>query len=226
MTVRSQGNPIRVLIVDDHPTVREGLRYRIELQPDMTVCGEASEVKEALRKVQECRPDVVIADIVLKNSDGVDLMKNLRSQDLDVAVLAHSMYDESVYADRCLRAGAMGYVNKEADPKDVITALREIAAGRVYLSPTMANRVLSRTVSSKDSQADPLDSLTDRQLEVFRLIGEGKTAAQIAKILHISVHTVETHRDNIKQKLNISNVTELTRIAVLWGTANRNVSEA
>jgi len=214
-------DPIHVLIVDDHPTVREGLAYRIAMQPDMEVCGDAGEMREALQRIEVCSPDVVIADIALKDSDGLELMKTIKSRHPEIKVLAHSMYDETIYADRCLRAGAMGYVNKDADSRDVITAIREIVAGRIYLSPQMANRVLARSIKDSGPQTDPVGTLTDRQLEVFRLIGDGKTAAQIAKCLHISVHTVETHRDNIKQKLLVENMPELTRLAVLWSTANR-----
>jgi len=211
----------RVMIVDDHPTVREGLGHRIESQPDMTVCGDAADVDEALQKIAAARPDVVIVDIALRNSDGLELIKTIKARHKSLRALVHSMYGESVYAERCLHAGAMGYVNKEADPNDVIHAIRDVCAGRVYLSPAMASELLGRTVSGAVGQADPVDTLTDRQLEVFRLIGEGKSAAEIAKRLHISVHTVETHRDNIKRKLSIDSASELTRFATLWESENR-----
>ena len=166
--------------------------------------------------IGEMNPDVVIVDIALKNSDGLELIKSLKTRHARVRALVHSMYEESLYADRCLRAGAMGYVNKETAPDEVIKAIREILAGRVYLSPTMTSTVLGRTVSSAAPQADPMDTLTDRQLEVFRLLGDGLSAHQIASRLHISVHTVETHRENIKRKLQVNTVSELTRLAVLW----------
>ena len=215
-TVRSA----RVMIVDDHPAIREGLAFRIASHPDLMVCGQAADVDEALQKVSELSPDVVIVDIGLKSSDGMDLVKELKAHYRDVRVLVHSMFSESLYADRCLHAGAMGYVNKEANPSEVIKAIRDVLAGRVYLSPTMTDEMLDRAVKGIELTDDPIDGLTDRQLEIFRLIGEGKSAAQIAKRLHISVHTVETHRENIKRKLNINTGSELTRRAVLWHSEN------
>ncbi len=208
----------RVVIVDDHPALCEGLGHRISAQGDLEVCGHAADVDEALAKIRQVQPDVAIVDIALKDSDGLELIKALKSLHKQVRALVHSMYEESLYADRCLHAGAMGYVNKEADPDEVIKAIREILAGRVYLSPTMTSTILGRTVSGVEPQSDPIDTLTDRQLEIFRLIGEGLTAHQIADRLHISVHTVETHRENIKRKLNIDTASELTRRAVLWKT--------
>ena len=206
----------RIMIVDDHPALCEGLGHRISAPPDRTVCWQACDVDAALKMIREIQPDVVIVDIALKNSDGLELIKAIKRRHQHICTLAHSMYDESLYADRCLHAGAMGYVNKEANPDEVIKAIREILAGRVYLSPAMTSAVLGRTVSGAEPLADPMDTLTDRQLEVFRLIGEGQSAQQIAQRLHISVHTVETHRENIKRKLDVNTVSELTRRAVLW----------
>lgn len=210
----------RVMIVDDHPAIREGLAFRIASHSDLIVCGQAADVDEALQKLTELSPDIIIVDIGLKSSDGMDLVKEIKAHYRDVKVLVHSMFSESLYADRCLHAGAMGYVNKEANPSEVIKAIREVLAGRVYLSPTMTDEMLDRAVKGIELTDDPIDGLTDRQLEIFRLIGEGKSAAQIAKRLHISVHTVETHRENIKRKLNIGTGSELTRRAVLWHSEN------
>jgi len=210
------GNQTRVMIVDDHPTMRAGLRYRIDSQPDMTSCGEAEDASEALRQIKKLKPDVVIVDIRLKDSDGLELVKTIKTRHKSIRTLVHSMYEEAVYADRCLHAGAMGYVSKEADAQDVIDAIRQISQGQVYLSPAMTEQILWRTAHGMRPEHDPLDLLTDRQLEVFRLIGEGKTTHEIAEKLHISAHTVETHRENLKRKLNMENVTELTRAAVLW----------
>lgn len=211
----------RIMIVDDHPAVCEGLGHRISAQPDMSVCAEAGDMNTALELIREMNPDVVIVDIALKDSDGLELIKAINSRYKRIHTLAHSMYDESLYADRCLHAGAKGYVNKEANPDDVIKAIREILAGRVYLSPTMTSTILGRTVGGVEPQSDPIDTLTDRQLEVFRLIGEGLTAQRIGNRLHISVHTVETHRENIKRKLNVDTMSELTRRAVLWLSKQR-----
>jgi DNA-binding NarL/FixJ family response regulator len=211
------GKTARVMIVDDHPSVREGLGARINAQPDMAVCGEAAEVGEALRKIASLKPDVVIVDISLKSGDGLDLIKQLSARHKQIRTLVHSMYDESTYADRCLHAGAMGYVNKAACPSEVVKAVREVLAGDVYLSDDMSGKILRRTVGgSEQAQADPIDTLTDRQLEVFRMVGDGLTTAEIANRLHISIHTVETHRENIKRKLDVHNVSALTQRAAQW----------
>ncbi|REK09070.1 MAG: DNA-binding response regulator [Planctomycetota bacterium] len=210
----------RILIVDDHPTVCEGLSHRIAAQPELTVCGQAADVGEALQKIDELDPDLAIVDIALHSSDGLDLVKAIKARRKRVRALVHSMYDEEIYADRCLHAGAMGYVNKGADPDEVIKAIRVILAGQVYLSPTMTSQVLTRTIGRVETETDPVEMLTDRQLEIFRLIGNGYSAQQIAKRLHISVHTVETHRENIKRKLNVETVSQLARRAVLWAAEN------
>lgn len=210
------GKAARILIVDDHPALCEGLRHRICAQSDMAVCGEAADVEQAVAEIRKTSPDVVIVDIALKNSDGLELIKYLKSRQSPSRALVHSMYDELVYADRCLYAGAMGYVSKEANPDEVIKAIREILAGRVYLSSAMTREILGRTLRGSAPQTDPINTLTDRQLEIFRLMGEGRTAQQIAGHLHISVHTVETHRENIKRKLNVNTMAELIRRAVLW----------
>jgi DNA-binding NarL/FixJ family response regulator len=214
---KTQQQLVRVMIVDDHPTLREGLGSCIESQADMTVCGEAADVDEALRKVAECPPDVAIVDIALKHSDGLELVKSLRVRHKNIRILVHSMYEESVYADRCLHAGALGYVTKEAEPDEVVRAIRTVHRGKVYLSTAMTSSVLGRAFRGEAETLDPIETLTDRQLEVFRLTGQGLTASQIAKRLHISVHTVETHRENIKRKLDVTSASELTRLAVLWG---------
>lgn len=211
----------QILIVDDHPALCEGLGHRISAQPDLSVCGQAADVKEALQEIRRSNPDLVIVDIALKNSDGLELLKTIKSQYRHVRTLVHSMYEESLFADRCLHAGARGYVNKEADPDEVIHAIREILAGDVYLSPEMTRKVLSRTAGVGEAQSDPVETLTDRQLEVFRLIGEGLSSQKIARRLHISIHTVETHRENIKNKLDVGSAAELARRAVLWSTQQR-----
>ena len=203
------------MIVDDHPALCEGLGHRIGSQPDMSVCGQAADVDEALAKLAEIEPGVVIVDIALRDSDGLELLKAIKLRYSKIRLLVHSMYEESLYADRCLRAGAMGYVNKEANPQEVITAIREIVKGRVYLSPSMKHH-LSDQDGTGNLQHDDVGSLTDRQLEIFRLIGQGMSTSQIAHRLHISVHTVETHRENIKHKLSCECSRELNRRAILW----------
>ncbi|TWT90345.1 Oxygen regulatory protein NreC [Pseudobythopirellula maris] len=210
-------NAISVMIVDDHPTVREGLARRIASQSDMSVCGEAADCVAALERYAQMRPDVVIVDLALKEGSGLDLIKDLHARHHNVRAVVHSMYDESFYADRALRAGAVGYVNKEADPDVVTDAIRVVMAGRVYLSETMTRQMLGRSCGKGDPFADPVATLTDRQLQIFRMIGEGSGTRQIAEQLHLSVHTVETHRENIKRKLGIASSGELARRAVLWG---------
>ncbi len=206
----------RIMIVDDHPALCEGLGHRIDAQPDLEVCGQAADVDEALAKIGDLHPEVIIVDIALKNSDGLELIKSVDKRYKHVRTLVHSMYEEAVYADRCLHAGAMGYLNKEADPNEVIKAIREIRDGRVYVSAAMTRQIVSRTVKGGEPQADPIDTLTDRQLEIFRLLGEGYNSHQLAERLCISVHTVDTHRDNIKRKLNVDSGSEVNRRAVLW----------
>jgi len=213
-------NTHRVMVVDDHPTVREGLSHRIDAQPDMSVCAVAADVQGALREIARSKPHLVVVDISLKTTDGLELVKVLASNQPRIRTLVHSMYDEAIYAERCLRAGARGYVNKEADPKEVINAIREVMQGNIHLSQTMTNRLLGMRRSFDQPAIDPVDTFTDRQLEIFRLIGEGNNARSIADRLHISVHTVETHRENIKRKLDVEKINDLNRLAVLWVQKN------
>ncbi len=210
-------NPAKILLVDDHPSVREGLAARISTEVDLVVCGEAAEVGEALRQFELTNPDVVIVDLSLRDGDGLDLIKRLVARRERVRTIVHSMYDDAMYAQRCLRAGAMGYVNKGASSLEVLTAIRQVLEGRIYLSDELSRRLLQQTVGmNRHASSDPIDTLTDRQLQVFRLLGEGLTTSQIARSMHISPHTVETHRENIKRKLQIDNVTALTRLAAEW----------
>jgi len=209
-------NKIQVMIVDDHPAVIEGLSHRISAQPDMNVCAHASDVATAIPMVRELHPDVVIVDIALKSSDGLDLISRLSQQQSSVRAIVHSMYEESLYAERCLRAGARGYVNKGSSPDSVIEAIRFAMHGKIYLSPEATYKFLDRVSLKMHIDDDPIHSLSNRQLEVFRLIGSGKSTSQIATQLHISIHTVESHRENIKKKLKIHTIPELARRAVLW----------
>jgi DNA-binding NarL/FixJ family response regulator len=212
---------VQVLIVDDHPTVREGLGLRIRSEPDMTVCGEAADVEEALRAVKSLEPDVVIVDISLRQGSGLDLIKRLAARDKHVKILVHSMHDESLYARRCLRAGARGYITKQADPRDVICAIRAVLAGKIHVSAEFSEQILAHRLGwEKPLLTDPVEMLTNRELEIFRLMGKGLTASKIAARLCRSVHTIETHRENIKRKLQIHNIAELTHRAVEWVLEN------
>ena len=211
---------IKILIVDDHPAVREALCTRISLHPDLTTCGQAAEVVEALRLCAETKPSIVITDISLKKSDGIDLIKRIKAREPEMRILVWSMHDERVYAERAMRAGANGYITKEQATEQIIDAIRQVLSGRVYLSPLMREFLLARTTDNggRDQYRTPTDQLTDRELEVFRLIGEGKKTQDIAEQLHVSVKTVETHRDRIKKKLHLKDANELLRRAVLWVT--------
>jgi DNA-binding NarL/FixJ family response regulator len=213
----------RVLIVDDHPAVREALALRLERQSDMEVCGEAADTQEALRLIADAPPDVAVIDISLRSGSGIDLIKRIRDRDDRVRIVVWSMHSESLYAERALRAGALGYVNKDQATDRIVEAIRRVLAGKVYLSEAMTERMLQRSVGSTHEPASrsPLDVLADRELEVFRLIGEGMKTAEIAEKLHLSIKTVETYRDRIRQKLELKDGTKLAHHATQWLLENR-----
>ena len=207
----------RIAIVDDHPIVRQGLSQLIAQHPGLEVCGEAADAVEALQMVSEKRPDLIIVDISLSSGNGIELIKQIKARDDRVKMLVSSMHDESLFAERALRAGAMGYINKGEATEKVFEAIHQVLGGKIYLSPRMTDRMLCRAIGTDDALAgSPIDSLSDRELEVFELIGQGLTTRQIASKLELSPKTVETYRENIKSKLNLSNATELTRHAVQW----------
>jgi DNA-binding NarL/FixJ family response regulator len=212
----------RVLIVDDHPTVREGLAMRMGREPDLEVCGEAAEMAEALRLVAETQPDVAVIDISLKGCNGIDLIKRIKHRNDHVGMLVWSMHSESLYAERALRAGARGYVNKDQATDTIIEAIRRVLEGKVYISEAMTERLLHRAIGGgRDGVTrSPLDVLADRELEVFRLVGEGVKTAEIAELLHLSVKTVETYRDRIRQKLDLDDGKKLAHYATQWLLAN------
>jgi DNA-binding NarL/FixJ family response regulator len=207
----------KILLVDDHPAVREALALRIAQHPDLKVCGEADDVVPALQMAMEMKPDVIITDIALKSGDGIDLIKRIKARDQDVSILVWSMHSESLYAERALRAGAMGYITKEQATQQIIEAIRQVLAGKMYLSPAMSEKLLRRTVDGGPKASEtPMSRLTDRELEVLRLIGEGVKTCDVAERLHLSIKTVETHRDRIKKKLELKDSVELIRRAVIW----------
>jgi len=213
----------RILIVDDHPAVREALASRIGRQPDLEVCGEAADMSEALRLVADTPPpDLAVVDISLKTSNGIDLIKRIKDRDDRVRMLVWSMHSEALYAERALRAGALGYINKDQATDKIVEAIRRVLEGKVYLSDAMAEKMLHRAVGGGREKAtrSPLDELADRELEVFRLIGQGVKTAEIAERLHLSVKTVETYRDRIRQKLNLRDGTELAHYATQWLVEN------
>lgn len=208
----------KVLIVDDHPAVREALALRIAAQPDLEVCGEAADAAEALQLAEATKPDVAVIDIALKSGNGIDLIKRLRARDERFRAIVWSMYGEDLYAERALRAGAVGYISKDQATGQIIEAIRQALAGKVYLSPAMTDKLLMRTVGAggREAQRISVERLSDRELEVLRLIGHGIKTAEIARTLHLSVKTVETYRDRIRQKLELNDGTELACYATHW----------
>jgi DNA-binding NarL/FixJ family response regulator len=212
----------RVLIVDDHPAVREALAIRIASETDLEVCGEAADLAEAVQLVAATNPDVVVIDLALKSGSGLDLIKRLKEKHEELLMIVWSMYSEDLYAERVLRAGARGYINKEQATSKIIEAIRQVLDGKVYLSPAMTEKLLERHVgsSNREPTGSVIDSLSDRELDVFRLIGQGVKTADIAAQLHLSVKTIETYRDRIRQKLNLKDGTEMTCFATQWVIEN------
>jgi len=208
---------IRILIVDDHPAVREGLAVRIAGQKDMEVCGEAEGIVKALELFHSTRPDVVVVDIQLKKGDGLDLVKRIKARDNLAQVLVWSMYPDKLYAKRALNAGALGYINKACSTARIVEAIRRVREGKVYLSEEMAELLLRHAVGGAESvKLSPVETLSDRELEVFRLIGQGLSPVQLAAELHLSRHTIDTHKQRIKEKLGLATASELTQAAVRW----------
>ena len=222
MTTKTQPGPAKgktkVLIVDDHPVVRQGLVRLIELQGDLCVCGEAANAPEALRAIETLKPDVAVVDLSLdKDLGGIELIKDIKTQFSQLPVLVLSMHNESVFAERMLRAGAKGYVMKEEAPETMLTAIRRVSDGKIYLSDNMSTRILSGLVKGQPARDKlPAERLSDRELEVLELIGRGLGTSQVAKKLHLSVKTIETHRAHIKEKLQIENASELLQYAIGW----------
>jgi len=206
-----------VLVVDDHPIVRQGIRSLLEQEPDLVVCAEAESAAEALSRVEEKPPDAALIDISLVGADGLELTKSLRSRGFTFPVLIMSMHDESLYAERVLRAGANGYIMKQEVSGQIVEALRRVLRGEIYVSGDVRQRILLGIRSRRaESEASAVDRLSDRELEVFRLIGQGWSTRQIAERLHLSIKTIETYRAHIKDKLNLESATELVRYAVQW----------
>ena len=207
----------RIVIIDDHPMMREGLTQLIGGQPDLAVCGEAGDAAEGLAKVRETAPDIVLADITLPGRNGLELIKDLQAMAPEVAVLVLSMHDESLYAERVLRAGGRGYIMKQEGGKRILEAIRQVAEGRIFLSQKMSALILESFSGHRAGGGDSgVGALTDREFEVFHLIGQGLSAKEMAKKLNLSAKTVDVHRANIKAKLKLRSVGELIRYAVRW----------
>lgn len=208
--------PVKILIVDDHPSVREGLALRISLHSDLEVCGEADSEDQALALVKQTGPDLVLVDISLKSGHGIELIKRIRSLNPAIKMLVISGFQESLYAERAFRAGAPGYLNKQESNEKMIEAIRTVLAGIRFLSPEISRRLIEQALGASDNTKTSIEQLTDRELEVFRMIGAGMKTSDIAEQLFLSTHTIDTHRENIKRKLAISNAAELSRSAVQW----------
>ncbi len=206
----------RIFIVDDHPLFREGMRQLIDREPGWSVCGEAADAVEALRLVQETKPDLVLVDISLGGSSGIDLIKNLKAEDDELPLLVVSMHDESLFAERALRAGAMGYVMKHEPPKTVKAAIHRVLAGEMYLSEKMAGSLITKLMRGGEPRETPVCRLSDREIEVFQLLGRGKGTRQIAQELNLTIPTINSFRARIKDKLHLNNSTELLLHAIQW----------
>lgn len=214
-------NKKKVLVVDDHPIVREGLADLINKEKDLEVCGCAEDIPQTIEAIKKLEPDVVTVDISLEDASGLELIKDIKTQFSGLPVLALSMHPESFYAERAVRAGAKGYITKQEATKNVITAIRKVLSGGLYLSEQMKEKLLHSLIGDgeSDGTVSPIDRLTDRELEVFSLLGQGRGTRQIAEQLCLSVKTIETYRSRIKEKLNLSSGSELLQCAFQW--ANR-----
>ena len=207
----------RILLVDDHPMVRERLKEIIEREPDLMVCGEAEDRHEALDLITAKPPDLVIIDLTLKNSHGLELIKDVHARHPELRMLTLSMHDESLYAERVIRAGAHGYITKQEATRKILPAIRRVLNGELCLNENIATRILARlTGHQRDAGGLSLDSLSDRELRVFELTGKGYSIRQIANELHLDVKTVETYRARIKEKLQLKDAADLLRSAIRW----------
>lgn len=207
----------RILIVDDHPMLRRGLAELISHEPHLGVCGESDDLATTLTKIREARPDLLVIDIGLRDINGIEVVKQVKAQHPDLPMLVCSMHDEMLFAERALRAGAMGYISKERALDDVITAIRTVLSGRIYLSARMSDHLLHRVQGGEaELNQSPVERLTDRELEVFELIGQGLGTNEIAQKLSLSPKTIDAHRQKMKRRLDIDTTNELIQYAVKW----------
>jgi DNA-binding NarL/FixJ family response regulator len=214
---KSQSEKSRILVVDDHPLFREGIQQMIDRCPTLKVCGEAANNTEAMRAVEELSPDLVLVDLSLEGGDGIELIKSLKAKHEDLPLLVISMHNEALYAERALRAGALGYVMKNESARTVRSAIFKVLGGDVFLSDKMSVSVLTKVVGGKkDELASPVEQLSDRELQVFQMLGEGKSSRQIAEELSLTIPTIHSFRTRIKEKLGFQNATELVLHANQW----------
>jgi len=220
---KSPAQKIQVFLVDDHPIVRRGLQLLISMERDLAVCGEADSGPAALEKILELRPDVVIVDLALKSSSGLELIQQLRAQSSALKMLVFSMRDEGVYAERALRAGANGYITKEEGAEKAIEAIRLLVRGKNYVSEKISARIVGKMVGGGSQPQQLHETLSDRELEVLEMLGAGLGSREIADKLNLSIKTIESHREHLKEKLGISSAPELVRYAFSWAQ-DRNKS--
>lgn len=214
---KTDDNKTKILIVDDHPIVRQGLTELINQEDDLVVCEQAEDAAEAMGIIKKLKPDMAIVDISLKETSGMELIKDIKVKYPNLVILALSMHDESLYAERALRAGAMGYVMKAEATEKVVTAIRKILSGQIYVSDRMAAKMVRKLVGGgPDVGVSAIERLSDRELEVFHSIGQGYGTRQIAERLHLSIKTIETYREHIKEKLNLADAGELLQYAIQW----------
>lgn len=212
----------KILIVDDHPIVREGLQTILSQEQDLEVCGQAEDAVGALRAIEAGNPDIAVIDISLKNSDGIDLTKTIKAKYPALSVIILSVHDESIYAERVLLAGAKGYLMKEVASENIVTAIRTVLRGEIYVSGAIAKKFMH--IIAQDQAGlfkTSVDRLSDRELETFRLIGEGLSVSKIAKQLHLSVKTIETYRSRIKEKLGLADASQLLQFSIHWSRSQK-----
>lgn len=214
----------RVLLVEDHPLFREQLAHLINKEPDMVVSGQVDNIGDALTSIEAEPPDVVIVDLTLKGPSGLELIKDLKARELTVPVLVLSMHDELLYAERVLKAGARGYITKNEASREVMSAIRKVLGGEIYVTPRISKRILE-SLATGPVKKSGVAMLTDRELEIFELIGRGRTTREISHSLHLGMSTVDTHRARIKAKLSLENASQLAHEAVRWVSAGQHASE-
>ena len=213
----------RVLIVDDHPIVRQGLRRIMENEEDLVVCGEAETARDARIAIKELNPDVMIADISLKQSDGIELVRDVRAHYPQLPILVLSMHDETIYAERMLSAGANGYIMKQAASEQFLVSLRRVLDGGIYVSESVGNNMIQKfAAGGSHVSANPIDRLSNRELQILHMIGKGMSTRETAESLNLSIKTVESHRQRIKRKLNLNTGTQLVQYAVNWFTGRES----
>lgn len=210
----------KLMIVDDHPIVRCGLADLLTRELDVEVQAGTDNVADAMKELESFHPDLIVVDVSLNNSSGIELITKVKALYPDMKTIAWSMFDEKVFAERALKAGAMGYVNKREPIENMVRAVRDVLKGEIYLSPQMATRLVHRICGGEDSAEDPIQRLSNRELEVFQMLGSGMTSKQIARSLNLSPKTIEAHRESIKAKLDLKNAAELNRRAVQWTLEN------